>query len=86
MVCVSLLWPPCVRVASLVRNVARSLAVFVTLGIADDLAFERFHGVLQMFDKLAHDTDCRRLIFDLDGNLAAHKLILPKRGQSQTAA
>jgi hypothetical protein len=26
----------------------------VALGIVDDLAFERFHGVLQIFDKLAH--------------------------------
>jgi len=40
---------------------------------------------LQVFDKLAHDTGCGLLIFDLDGDLAAHKLILPKRGQSQTA-
>jgi hypothetical protein len=24
------------------------------LGFADDLAFERFNGVLQVFDKLAH--------------------------------
>ena len=39
---------------------------------------------LQVFDKLAHDTGCGLLIFDLDGDLAAHKLILPKRGQSQT--
>ena len=29
-----------------------SFAVFVALGIADDLAFERFDGVLQAFDKL----------------------------------
>ena len=40
---------------------------------------------MQVFDKLAHDTGCGLLIFDLDGDLAAHKLILPKRGQSQTA-
>jgi len=30
-----------------------SLAVFVALGIADDLAFERFDGVLQVFDEFA---------------------------------
>ena len=41
-------------------------AVFVALGIADDLAFERFNGVLQVFDKLAPDTDCGRPIFDLN--------------------
>jgi len=34
---------------------------------------------LQVFDKLAHDTGCGLLIFDLDGDLAAHKLILAKR-------
>jgi hypothetical protein len=63
-----------------------SFEVFVALGIADDLAFECFEGVLQAFDKLAHDTDCRRLIFDLDGDLAAHMLILPKRGRDGLAA
>jgi hypothetical protein len=58
-----------------------SLAVFVTLGIAD-LAFERFDGFLQVFDKLAHDSDRRRLIFDLDGDPLLMKFVLTKRGQS----
>jgi hypothetical protein len=40
--------------------------------------FERFDRVLQVFDKLAHDIDCRRFVFDLDGYLAAHKLISQK--------
>jgi hypothetical protein len=40
--------------------------------MADDLAFEGFDGVLQAFDKLAHDTNWRQLIFDLDRDLAAH--------------
>jgi hypothetical protein len=34
-----------------------SFAVFVAPGIADDLAFESFDGVLQMLDNLAHDSD-----------------------------
>jgi hypothetical protein len=68
-----------------VAGALESFAVFVTLGIADDLSFERFDRMLQVFDKPPHDTDCGRLIFDLDGNLAAHKLILPRRGQSQPA-
>jgi hypothetical protein len=32
----------------------------------------------EVFDKLAHDMDCRRFVFDLDGDLAAYKLILTK--------
>jgi hypothetical protein len=50
-----------------------SLAIFVALGIADDLAFERLDGVLHVFDKFAHNSDRRRLILDLNGDLAAHK-------------
>jgi hypothetical protein len=50
----------------------RALRYSSLLGFADVLAFERFDGVLQMFDKLAHDTDCSRLIFDLDRNLSAY--------------
>jgi hypothetical protein len=34
---------------------------------------------------IAHYTDRGRLIFDLEGDLAAHTLILSNRGQSQTA-
>ena len=60
-----------------------SLALLATLGIADDLAFERFNGVVQVFDKLAHDSDRRRLIFNLDGDLAAHKVDSPKTGPSE---
>ena len=30
------------------------------LGFADDLAFERFNGVLRVFDKLVHKTDSSR--------------------------
>jgi len=60
----------------------RALRYSSPLAIASNLAFKRFDGVLQAFDKFAHDADCRRLIFDLDGDLAAHMSILPKRGQS----
>jgi hypothetical protein len=35
-----------------------------------------------VFDKLAHDTDCSRLIFDLDGDLTAHDVASPKWGQA----
>ena len=66
--------------------VKRSLAVFVTLGIADDLAFERFDGVLQVFHKLTHDGDRRWLIFDLDGDIAAHQSILPNLRPRKNAA
>ena len=52
----------------------KSFAVFVALGIADDLAFERFDCVLQVFNKLAHDTDRGLLIFDLDGAVAAIRI------------
>ena len=58
----------------------RALRYSSPLAIASNLAFERFDGVLQVFDQLAHDTDCRRLIFDLDGNLAAHKVDSAKTG------
>jgi hypothetical protein len=36
--------------------------------------------VLQVFDKLAHDSERRRLIFDLDRDLAAHKVDSAKMG------
>ena len=37
-----------------------SFAVFVALGVADDVAFERFDGVLQVFDiaSCCSKTDC----------------------------
>jgi len=54
--------------------------------IADDLAFERFDGVLQVFHKLTHDGDRRWLIFDLDGDIAAHQSILPNLRPRKNAA
>ena len=50
----------------------RALRYSSLFGIADDLAFERFDGILRVVNKLADDTDCGRLIFDLNGDLAAH--------------
>jgi hypothetical protein len=58
----------------------RALRYLSLLGFANDLAFERFDGIPQVFDKLADDADCGRLIFDLDGDLAAHMSISPKKG------
>ena len=39
-----------------------------------------FDGVLQVFDKLAHDIDRGRLIFDFDGDLTAHNVDPHKTG------
>ena len=45
---------------AIVRRSPVSFAVFVALGVADDVAFERFDGVLQVFDiaSCCSKTDC----------------------------
>jgi hypothetical protein len=57
----------CLAIFKAFAGALESFSIFVALGIADDLTFERFDGVLEAFDKLGYDADCGRLILDLDG-------------------